>query len=146
MVKKGRKTTQKPTERERGSGGRERKVESEGVGDEHVRRTKITVKRLTIGQKMRDFNILFPWFKVVAGLMLVLTAVFSAWGMLRHSEMTPGAQEEVMVAKEVMNEDSGELNAIDDAEGEGQGDCAWGCHMLAQNQRICRCVSQKIRN
>ncbi len=124
MVKKGRKTAQKPIER--GGGGRERKVESERVGDGHVRRTKITVKKLTIGQKMRDFNILFPWFKVVAGLMLVLTAVFSAWGMLRHSEMAPGAQEEVMAAKEVMDEDSGELNAIDDAEEEEQGELRVG--------------------
>ena len=42
MVKKGRKTAQKPIKR--GGGGRERKVESGRVGDGHVRRTKITVK------------------------------------------------------------------------------------------------------
>lgn len=53
-------------------------------------------KKLTIGQKMRGLNILYPWFKIVAGVMLGLVAVFVVWGMMRHEspEVEIAEQEE----------------------------------------------------
>jgi len=88
-----------------------------------MRKTKITVKKLTVGQKIHDLNILFPWFKVVAGLMLAAVAVFSAWGMMRHSEMGLGAQGEIAVEAvddTMEGDEAGEVQDVDEKTKEEQ--------------------------
>lgn len=84
MTKKAKKTKAKP--------------------EKKSRTTKITIKKLTVDQKLRDFNILFPWFKVLAGVMIGAIVVFVVWGMVRHGVVIGDTPEEKQEEPEVVEE------------------------------------------
>lgn len=82
-------------------------------------------RKMTIGQKLRCFNILFPWFKVVGSVMVILGVGFVAGGVLRHGHMVDDAvlRETNMVNGEV--EDRSDEDNVEVEQGEAtvvQGD------------------------
>lgn len=78
---------------------------------EVAKKTEKARKKTTFGQKVRGFNILFPWFKVVATMMVGLVVVFAVWGVVRHRGAEAVDEDAVAeeVAEEEIEEKDGEL-------------------------------------
>lgn len=106
--------------------------------DKVKNRANNTVKKLTIGQKIRGFNILFPWFKVLAMAMLVMVVVFGVLGVVRHKELAENA--ELADAEAVLQESAVE-KTVDGAAGEEQAKRTGSAYVVSrpealQNQRL----------
>lgn len=75
--------------------------------EEVTKKAKKARKKVSFSQKVRGFNILFPWFKIAAMAMMGLVVVFAVWGVVRHRgvEETSGKTGVEEVAKEEVEED-----------------------------------------
>jgi len=98
---------------------KENKDKTKKDTEKQAHKTKVTVKKLTIGQKLRDFNILYPWFKVLVTVTTGAIVVLVAIGVMRHGGMANG-EEQVRAANETVElEVENEPETEEDGEQEG---------------------------
>lgn len=88
MAEKKKKQTQKQAQRDK------KLTSGQKLLDADKREKVDFTKKMTIGQEFRALNVMFPWFKLVAGAMVVMLVVVLGIGVTRHEWLRQANEEE----------------------------------------------------